>query len=151
MKELLRTLSKKKNPLLVKECRDKNQTEFDSYYQTVIMAVGLKHIFNNNEPCVFKVNEPTMHHSTNSVTPDAIFQCDNDKSGIICEIKTSLPASEEYLLRDMKDQIEKYSDIQKGWKTKTGTIDDFSILLFLHRTDSKKFQSLLEKWIKSGI
>jgi len=150
MKELLKTLNRKQNPLLVKECRDRNQTEFDSYYQTVVMSVGLKHIFNDNEPCVFKVNEPSMYNSTNLVTPDAIFQCDNDKKGIVCEIKTSLPASEEYLLKDMKDQIEKYSDIKKGWKTKSGTIDNHSILLFLHRTDSKKFRSLLDKWISSG-
>ncbi len=81
------------------------------------------------------------------ITPDAIFQCDDDKQGIACEIKTSLPASEKYLLNDMKNLIEKYSDIKKGWKTKNGTIKDHSILLLLHRTDSKKFNSLLSKWI----
>ena len=143
-------MNRKKNPVLVKKCRDQNITEFDSYYQTVIMSVGLKHIFNSNEPCVFKVNEPSMFHTSNSVTPDAIFQCDEDRKGIVCEIKTSLPLSEKYLLKDMKDQIEKYSDIKKGWKTKTGKIDDHSILLILYRTDSKKFDKLLKNWIKSG-
>lgn len=146
MKESLKILNRK-NPSLVNECREKNQTEFDSYNQTVIMSVGLKHIFHDKEPCVFKINEPSMHHSTNTVTPDAIFQCDDDKKGIVCEIKTSLPALEKYLLKDMKDLIEKYSAIEKGWKTKDGRIDEHSILLILHRTDSKKFDSILSKWI----
>lgn len=143
-------MSRKKNPLLIKNCRDQNRNEFDAYYQTVMMSVGLSDIFNPSEPCVFKVNEPSMHHSTNTVTPDAIFQCDNDQKGIVCEIKTSLPANDEHLLKDMKDQIEKYSDIKKGWKTGNGKIKDHSILLFLHRTDSKKFDSKLKKWLENG-
>ena len=142
-------IMKKKDPSSINKCRKKNQTEFNSYYQTVIMSVGLKHIFNNEEPCVFKINEPSMHHSTNTVTPDAIFQCDDDKKGIVCEIKTSLPTNEEYLLNDMKDLIEKYSNIKKGWKTNDGQIDDHSILLLLHRWDSREFKSLLSEWLDS--
>jgi len=143
-------LTRKKHSLEIKECRETQETEFDSYYQTVIMSVGLKHIFSEEEPCTFKINEPSMHTHTNVVTPDAIFQCDNDTKGIVCEIKTSLPASEDYLFKDMKEQIEKYSDIQKGWKTSSEKIPEHSILLFVHRTDSKKLDSMLKKWIGEG-
>jgi len=140
-------LTRKKNSLEIRECREKQETEFDSYYQTVIMSVGLKHIFTDKEPCTFKINEPSMQTQPNTVTPDAIFQCDNDMKGIVCEIKTSLPASNEYLLKDMKDQIEKYSNIQKGWQTSSEKIPEHSILLFVHRTDSKRLDSMLQKWI----
>lgn len=138
----------KKNPLLIKECREKKQTEFDAYYQTVMMSVGLKHTFKPGEPCTFEVNEPSMHTASNVVTPDAIFQCDNNTKGIVCEIKTSLPDSDELLLSDSKEQIEKYSRIEKGWKTKTGKINEHSILLLIHRTESKKFDSKLKKWLE---
>ena len=108
------------------------------------MSVGLKHIFREGEKCTFKINEPSMHTQTNTVTPDAIFQCDNDTRGIVCEIKTSLPTSDEFLLKDMKEQIEKYSDIHKGWKTTSEEIAEHSILLFVHRTDAKKLDSKLK-------
>ena len=143
-------MNKKKSSQSIKQCRDKAQTEFDSYYQTVIISVGLKHIFDSNEPCTFKVNEPSMKTNFNTVTPDAIFQCDNDTKGIVCEIKTSLPENEEHLLKDMKDQIEKYSKIVSGWKTENGTIDQYSILLVIHRTESKKLDKLVKQWIKNG-
>ena len=56
----------------------------------------------------------------------------------------------KYLLQDMKDQIEKYSDIQSGWKTESRTINQYAILLLLHRNDSKKINKLLQRWCKSG-
>ena len=142
-------MNKQIHDIQIQECREKNTVEYDAYYRTVTMSVGLKHIFNEGEPCTFKINEPTMQTSNNSVTPDAIFQCDNNRKGIVCEIKTSLPDNEQYLLVNMKDQIEKYSDIKSGWKTKSGTVDEHAILLLLHRTDSKVMDSYLRKWLQS--
>lgn len=146
----MKILSKEKRSAQIQECRDKNLVKYDAYYNTVIMSVGLKHIFTDDEPCTFKINEPSMQTSTNCVTPDVIFQCDNDNKGIVCEIKTSLPDNEQYLLQDMKDQIEKYSDIQSGWKTKSKTINQYAILLLLHRNDSKTMDNHLKGWLKSG-
>lgn len=142
-------MADKKHSAQIQECRDKKLVKYDAYYNTVMMSVGLKHIFNSNEPCTFKTNEPSMQTSNNNVTPDVIFQCDNDNKGIVCEIKTSLPNNEHYLLRDMKEQIEKYSDIQSGWKTKSKTINQYAILLLLHRNDSKIMDKHLQKWLKS--
>lgn len=92
-----------------------------------------------------------METSENSVTPDAIFQCDDNKKGVVCEIKTSLPNSEDLLLKDIKEQLEKYSKIQKGWKTKSKTVESHSILIVVHRTDSKKLDELLTRWKKNGL
>lgn len=140
-------IMKPKTPELIKECRDAKQNEFDAYYQTVTISVGLKHLFASSEPCVFKVNEPSMKTSDNTVTPDAIFQCDNDTVGIVCEIKTALPSDEAILLKDMKEQLEKYSKIENGWKTPSTKIKTHSILLFIHRSDAKRLEKLLKKWI----
>ena len=136
----------KKNPQSIKECRDTQISDFNSYYHTVNIAVGMKNIFSEEEPCVFKVSEPSMKTDSNTVTPDMIFQCDNDTKGIVCEIKTSLPRSDELLLKDIKEQLEKYSKIEKGWKTESQKINEHSILLCVHRTDSKRLQRLLLKW-----
>lgn len=141
-------MSKEKRNAQIQKCRDKNPVEYDAYYGTVMLSVGLKHIFTDDEPCTFKTNEPSMQTSNNCVTPDVIFQCDNDNRGIVCEIKTSLPHKEQYLLQAMKDQIEKYSDIQSGWKTRSKTINQYAILL-LHRNDSKTMDNHLQKWLKS--
>ena len=56
MRELLKILNKKEKSLLVQECRDKNRVKFDAYYNTIILSIGLKHIFTNDEPCKFKIN-----------------------------------------------------------------------------------------------
>ncbi len=53
-----------------------------------------------------------MKTSDNTVTPDAIFQCDNDTVGIVCEIKTALPNDEKILFKDIEEQLEKYSKIE---------------------------------------
>ena len=146
----MKILSKGKRSAQIQECRDKNIVRFDAYYDTVIMSVGLKHIFTDAEPCTFKASEPSMQTSNNHVTPDVIFQCDNDNKGIVCEIKTSLPDNEQYLLQDMKEQIEKYSDIQSGWRTESKTINQYAILLLLYRNDSKTMDNHLQEWRKSG-
>lgn len=146
----MKILSKEKHSAQIQECREKNIVRFDAYYNTVIMSVGLKHIFTDDEPCTFKTSEPSMQTSNNHVTPDVIFQCDNDSRGIVCEIKTSLPDNEQYLLQDMKDQIEKYSDIQSGWKTESKTINQYAILLLLYRNDSKTMDKHLQEWRRSG-
>lgn len=131
----------------IKACRDEQNTKYDAYYQTVLISVGLKHIFNHNEPCKFEINEPTMKVRGNGVTPDTIFQCDDDTKGIVAEIKSSLPDNNEHLLSDMKEQIEKYSEIEDGWVTSSGKIDNHSILLLINRLDSKRLDDLLKIWL----
>ena len=150
MREILKILNKRQSPPPIDQCREMHLCSFDHYYQTVLMSLGLKHIFSDNEPCNFIANEPTMHRTNNNqeATPDAIFQCDNNAKGVVCEIKTSLSTSEENLLRDLKPQIEKYSDIKNGWKTKTKTINDYAILLLIPKTNSTNLKNYLPSWLR---
>ena len=72
--------------------RESHNRDYDDYYATVLLSVGLKDAFGDGEPCSFKVSEPTMYTAASrKVNPDAIFQCDGDTRGVVCEIKSSLP------------------------------------------------------------
>lgn len=87
---------------------------------------------------------------TEGVNPDAIFQCDNDKKGIVTEIKSSLPENGAFLINEIKEPIEKYSQISEGWKTPNKKIDEHSILLLVNILDSKRTQDVLEESLRNG-
>ncbi len=112
--------------------------------------MGLKDAFGPNEECSFKVSEPTMRTAASKdVQPDAIFQCDNDRKGIVCEIKSSLPQDQEHMVRDLGEQIAKYAEIETGWKTNNGRIREHSILLLVRKVDVEHARVLMQK-NKSG-
>lgn len=151
MREKSKIMKQPKLAAQIKICRDEMTSQLNAYYQTVTISIGLRKIFASDEPCSFKVNEPTMKTMNGAdATPDVIFQCDNDAVGVVAEIKTTLPDDEEVLLQDIKEQIEKYSKIEKGWKTKNGKVDKHSILLLVDRLNSKRLDDLLKKWFAEG-
>ena len=127
-------------------CRDQLDAEYDAYYATVLLSVGLKDAFGPDERCSFKVAEPTMRTSASrDVQPDAIFQCDNDTKGIVCEIKSSLPRDEGDALRDLEEQIGKYAEIETGWSTDTGRIREHSVLLLVPKADAGRARALMRR------
>ena len=116
-------------------CRESHNRDYDDYYATVLLSVGLKDAFGDGEPCSFKVSEPTMYTAASrKVNPDAIFQCDGDTRGVVCEIKSSLPRGLSPR-PDLGEQIGKYAEIREGWKTNTGRIEGHSVLLLVRRAD----------------
>lgn len=50
-------------------CRRQRVAEYDAYYSTVLVTVGLKDMFTDDEPCTFKVSEPRMITSSSSPMP----------------------------------------------------------------------------------
>lgn len=125
-------------------CRESRTAEYDAYYYTVLLSVGLKDAFGDEAPCSFKVSEPTMQTAgKKEVRPDAIFQCDDDTKGVVCEIKSSLPRDRRLLLRDMKERIGKHAEIEKGWITSTGRTGGHSVLLLVHKADMERVRDLI--------
>ena len=125
-------------------CRELRNAEYDAYYFTVVVSVGLKDAFGTDRRCSFKVNEPTMYTAASKeVHPDAIFQCDNDTKGIVCEIKSSLPHNQKQMLHDLREQIGKYAEIETGWKTSSGKIREHSILLLVRKVDAGRARALM--------
>ena len=59
------------------------------------------------------------------------------------EIKSSLPRDRRLLLRDMKEQIGKYTEIEKGWITSTGRIGGRSVSLLVRKADTGRVRGLI--------
>ena len=128
----------------INRCRKLHSAKYDDYYYTVLLSVGLKDAFSDDKSCSFKVSEPTMHTAeSKEVHPDAIFQCDGDTKGVVCEIKSSLPQNRQLLLRDLKEQVGKYTKIEEGWMTDTGKIGEHSVLLLVRQADVKRARDLM--------
>ena len=52
-------------------CRELRAAEYDSYYHTVLLSVGLMDAFGGDGPCIFKVSEPTYSQYPRSPTRGA--------------------------------------------------------------------------------
>lgn len=114
--------------------------------------MGLKDYFiPNNTQCRFISAEPMFReiNSDKKIYPDIVFQCNDDSFGVICEIKTSLPESDEYLKNDLK-QLENYSGKIMGWDTSDCSIKDHGILLLCHAQDSDRVVKKIDSWLKEG-
>lgn len=95
------------------------------------------------EPCFREVG------TNKEVSPDVVLQYDNDSSGILCEIKTSLPPVDYFLLEELK-QLELYSGQVEGWDTPNKKINDHSIVLLAHALDSDRVVERVTDWLNDG-
>lgn len=62
----------------------------------------------------------------------------------MCEIKSSLPVDDKHVIKDIGNQIDKYSGIESGWMTKSGKVAEHSTLLLVNRVEVKRLRKLLE-------
>ena len=95
---------------VLKRCKEERKTEFDRYYQTVMLTLGIKtYLDKHAKDCRFSSAESRFFvaNSSSEIRPDIILQY-GPKQGILCEVKTSFPFDDVYLLQSLK-QIEKYS------------------------------------------
>jgi hypothetical protein len=124
----------------------------DRYYQTVFLTIGLKDFFDKEKStCRFVSAEPRFTEITSNkeVFPDVVLQHDNDTRGILCEIKTSLPEVDFFLLETLK-QLELYSGQVEGWETSNKRVDDHSLILLCHALDSDRVAEKISQWVDEG-
>lgn len=124
----------------------------DRYYQTVFLTIGLKDFFDNEKnTCRFVSAEPRFTEiiSNKEISPDIVLQHDNNTKGILCEIKTSLPEVDFFLLESLK-QLELYSGQVEGWETANKRVNDHSLILLCHALDSDRVTGKISQWINEG-
>ena len=116
----------------LEKCKEERLTDYERYYETVLLTIGLRDYLNNNaKTCRFVSAEPRFHDNEgNEITPDIVFQY-TEPQGALCEVKASLPFPDGYLLEKLK-RLEKYSRQTIGWDTPTKTVENHDILLFVH-------------------
>jgi len=136
----------------LERCKRRRKTEVDRYYQTVLLTIGLKDFLDNeNFGCRFVSAEPCFKEVKldKEVRPDIVLQYDNDNCGILCEVKTSLPVPDFFLLKELK-QLESYSGEVEGWDTSNKRISNHSVVLLCHALDSDRVVEKVKEWINTS-
>lgn len=132
----------------LEECKRRRKTEVDRYYQTVLLTIGVKDFLDSeNFGCRFVSAEPRFKeiNSNKEISPDIVLQYDNDKFGILGEIKTSLPAIDFFLLERLK-QLESYSSEVEGWDTTDKRVLNHDVILLCHALDSDRVVGKIRTW-----
>ena len=133
-------------------CKNRKRIEVERYYQTVLLTIGLKDFLSTGGPdCCFISAEPkfVISKSHAEVFPDAVLQYNDNKLGILCEIKTSVPHPNHFLLKEFR-QLEKYSEDVEGWETATKEVQNHDVLLLCHVMDSDRVVNRISDWISKG-
>jgi len=136
----------------LENCMKWKRLEYERYYETVLLTLGIKRYLEKTETgCRFVYSEPRFYTEDGSeVKPDIVLQYDDDKRGILCEIKTSLPPIDPLAKLRLKPQLERYSKDVKGWDTPVKWVQDHDILLLVHAQDSNRVTNLVQEWIDKG-
>ena len=136
---------------MLRRCKEERKSEFDRYYQTVMLTLGVKtYIDGHAKDCRFSSAESRffVENSSSEIRPDIILQYGN-RRGILCEVKTSFPSDDVHLLQSLK-QIEKYSQNVVGWDSADRKVDDHDIILFCYIIDSERVSSKIQEWLGNG-
>ncbi len=132
-----------------RENEAKIRLEYERYYQTVHLTLGLKHYLDNKDYGIrFVSAEPILKCVENDypINPDFLLQYDEDRKGILGEIKTSIPFKEEHYQEHI-DQLMKYCKIVEGWDTPSKTVDNHEVLCLIYTDDSDRFVTIIKEKI----
>jgi len=132
----------------VRELINKKNLEYERYYKTVTLTLGIKHHLDSTiYDCTFISAEPRLKiiDEDIEINPDFILQYDDSKKGILGEIKTTIPFNEDYVLNNEFKQLEKYCKKVTGWNTETEEVESHDILCFVYLTDSDRLVNLFAR------
>jgi hypothetical protein len=136
----------------IKECMRNLQIDINRYYYTVQLTLGFKdYLDKNSHDCRFIAAEKNLKLLKNDkieLHPDFFLQYNDDKNGIVTEIKTSI-SDEVDKLSVIKGQLNNYNENIIGWQTKDEKIDDHDILYIVHSLDSDQLKQEIENSIKN--
>lgn len=116
--------------------------KIDDYNETITAIICISHVLRWDNQGSFRSNTyffiaRRMDTSENNrinpeavVTPDLIIQID-ENYGIICELKRSFPRNRDYWENDF-NQLLKYDDDLKGWRTDNEYIEISDLVLLTH-------------------
>jgi len=134
----------------LENCKQRRLVERERYIQTVWLTLGLKHYLDSHaKQCRFLSAEPIFHTDKGlEIRPDVVLQYDSD-SGALCEIKTSFPFQDNFLLEALK-QLEKYGQSAIGWDTNDRTVENHDVILFCDILDINRVLPKIKEWLDNG-
>jgi hypothetical protein len=140
-------------------CIEQIKTDYDRYYFSVFVTIGIRDFVNKNKTLFLKFvsSERKMKivgNKENVGAPDIILQYNHIDEGILIEFKSSSPLNSSLFIYSIDEdckQIEKYDNKLIGWDTKSETIGNHSIVLLVHHENYKKVRNeIIEKRMKKG-
>lgn len=138
--------------------------DYDRYYRTVYLLIGMMEYLNSNEQLDFRLISCSRKmrairkedKKELEPKPDIILQNKANNKGLLVEIKTSYPETdvllESALKKDIK-QLAAFDCIVRNWDTDNKTMSDFGIVLMpYHEAASRRAtKSLIDKISKKEI
>jgi hypothetical protein len=113
----------------------------------VLLTLGLKYYLEKHaKECRFLSAEPIFHTDRGSeIKPDVVLRYEPD-SGALCEIKTSFPYPNGYLLDSLK-QLEKYGEPTIGWDTPDRKVNHHDVVLFCDILNINRVLPKIKEWL----
>jgi hypothetical protein len=119
--------------------------KYREYSDSVTILVSIYDLFNKNKELGRYIGiEHNLYRSDGRpVQPDFVAIYDDDRKGLLFELKWSLPERPDWIVEDIRD-LKKYYDILTGWKNSTGKVEYQDVVLICNILDIKKIMPLLE-------
>lgn len=92
--------------------------------------VGIEHNLQNNDGKI--------------ITPDMVTTYDNDRKGLLFELKWSLPFQSDQLEEKLRE-LRKYTVHCSNWRTSSGNVDSQDLVLICHIDDVQRVVDMVKK------
>jgi len=120
--------------------------DYRKYADSVAVLSAIHNLIKKN-PSIARfigIEHKLIDHEGNDVTPDLVALYDQNKKGLIFELKWSLPLKEEYLEKELKE-LKRYTNPFQNWRTSTGRVDYHDMVLVCHIDDAKRAVDMIAK------
>lgn len=125
--------------MLSRRYSDSCVREYTRYSDTVAVLLAIRHLLiKRSDIAKFIGVEYQLRNLDGTyVKPDLVAQYEENRKGMLFEVKWSLPFDEEYLKKELKE-LGKYSSTFKNWKTSNGLVTKHDIVLVCQLEDAKR-------------
>lgn len=123
--------------------------DYRRYADTVAVLSAIYHILKRDTSVAEYIGVETRLRNSygNEITPDLAALYDGRTKGLMFELKWSLPFSEKYLEKEIKE-LKKYIVPCSQWKNSTGKVDYHDLVFVCHIEDSQRMLGMLSKVAK---
>jgi len=123
--------------------------DYRKYSDTVAVCCAVYNLFSKNADLAKFVGiEHSLQNSDGAtVTPDIAATFDNDKKGLVLELKWSLPSDEKLLEKEIKE-LGKYAVPCSHWRKSADKVDSQDLVLVCHIDDAQRVADMIRSLSK---
>jgi hypothetical protein len=125
---------------------DECTKDYRKYADTVAVSFAVYHIVTTQLKGLdfVGIEHKLINTEGRELTPDIVVLCENEKKGLIFELKWSLPSREDLLEEKIKE-LEKYLKPCSNWKPGGKVVDCHDLVLICHIDDVQKTVDMIKK------